>query len=196
MRFLLLSLLTFSIVIPTIAQARNLSLECDIRYDIDDKDTVEIPLIHTEGLEHLFSIKNEKVETYFFPRNRGVAQWHMDATYSISAKISDDTLIINYNFKNYLRQRTNLVSVFDETRLFHIDYDEIDDDEEQTFDFIYGEVLFSKINNDDWINETGAVLDECTVFDLDLVKAKEEDNQTIEHKRTRVGNFLRRLFHK
>ena len=155
-------------MLASVANARNFKLNCTLEYDIDDKDDIEIPMTMIDGVP-TFHAYDEGLVTYYIPKVLAPAVWHDDATIEFSAQLIGETLIYSYDFKNYLRDESELVSVFKETRSLVLDFEEIDDAEIHYFDFDDGEIIESMVNKDDWINETGIELEECEIYDADLI---------------------------
>lgn len=166
MRFLLCLMILSSIALAQ-SEARNLRLNCTLKYDIDDKDEIEIPMTIKNGMTTFHTIE-ENLVTYYIPMLPSVAQWHNDSKIEFSAQLHGEVLLYTYDFKNYLRDESELVSVFTETRSLALDFDEIDDAEIHYFDFDDGDIIESHVNKDAWINETGIELDECEIWDADL----------------------------
>lgn len=176
------------------AHATDIKLNCTLRYDIDDKDEIEIPAI-VDGDRILFNYIKDDAITYYFP-SYGPAVWHNDAIVNFEGVLKDGVLTYSYDFKNYLRDEASLKSVFTETRSLELDYEEINDGEKHYFDYDDGEVISSKVNKDDWINDNGVQIDDCEIYDEDLQPSDELIPLTPrqEHRRRQGPEFFERLF--
>lgn len=165
--------LIFLLSICSVAQASNidLMLRCKMSYDIDAHFFADIPATESEG-RIIFSKTSQGHESYFFPE-MGSAIWHNDASYSINATIVDEKLLINFQFTNYLRNKSKLVTLYNVTNIYNIDFEEIFENGNQFFDKFDGEVLNSQINNDDWVNQEGIKLDECQLINSKKIQIDE-----------------------
>jgi hypothetical protein len=192
------SLIKSALVLSSIsfAQAADIKLNCTLEYDIDDKVQIEIPATVLENKITFEYIKNDAF-TYYIPAS-GPAVWHNEGDLNFYAELQNGVLTYSYDFKNYLRDESKLVSVFNETRKLKMDFEEINDGEKHYFDFYDGEVLSSKVNKSDWINDEGIQIEDCEIYDEDL-RAKEElipltPRQQRRRNRRQGPGFFERLF--
>jgi hypothetical protein len=180
----------------SIAQASDIKLNCTLEYDIDDKVEIEIPGIVKDN-KISFKYTKNNASTYYF-KSAGSAVWHSDAQVSFEGELKNGVLTYNYDFKNYLRDESKLVSVFNETRSLELDFEEINDGEKHYFDFNDGVVLESTIDKSDWINDEGIKLSDCEIYDNDLIAKDESISLTPRQQRRlerRQGpGFFERLF--
>jgi hypothetical protein len=158
-------------LIATVAQARNLKLNCTLEYDIDDKRDIEINTIIDGDTISFHRYKKNLVTYYipnFTPNGPRTAVWHNDASIEFTAVLEGESLIYTYDFKNYLRDESEIASLYKETRALHLDFSEINDGEKHYFDFDDGDILESQVNRNDWINYNGIEIDDCEIYDEDL----------------------------
>jgi len=126
-------------LLTSVAHAKDLKLNCTLEYDIDDKRDIEIPLIQTGDITK-FELKKDNLVTYYIPSS-GPADWHNDSSILFQAELRGEVLTYHFNFKNYLRDRSQVESVYSETRELVLDFSEINDGEKHYFDYRDGDVL-------------------------------------------------------
>lgn len=111
-----------------------------------------------------FSKTVNDLPAYFYPSDRYGAYWHNDSSIIFNAQLSGTTLRYSFLFNNYISDTSQLKTVFNETRV--LDMTEHFEEEELDFDYDDGKVTNSKINKDDWVNESHIQIDDCEILYL------------------------------
>lgn len=146
------------------AFAQRYEFECEFEYETYTSDERYMDLeLRGQLAENgfvLFSKERTRLHSYFFPAV-GPAIWHMDSKMKLEAELdSENILTYRLEFYNYLRERIDLVKVYDETRRIDLSQ-KLAGDNKAKFDYIDGEVISSNINRDSWIEELSYVPQEC-----------------------------------
>lgn len=160
------SLLLACALLSSLAHAQDYKLKCTVQESLDEDDTSFTMIGKNVDGVITFNENLERLPSYFITLDNPYrsADHHIQARVEFEAQIVGRDLVYNFKYYNYLRERSEGVTVLvDETRKLAIDYDELDDGSYHFFDGSDGEIVSSYINKDDWINWRGYDLEDCEI---------------------------------